>query len=53
MTPEVVAVPLQPEILCVTKPLAGVAVHVVVLPPVTGLTQFNAPFAPAVAVTVY
>ena len=53
LTPEAVAVPLQPVMLWVTKPLAGVAVQVVVLPPVTGLTQFNVPFAPALAVTVY
>ena len=53
MTPALEALPPQPEILCVVKPLPGDAVQVVVLPAVTGFTQLSMPFAPALAVTVY
>ena len=53
LTPRPVVEPPQPEMLWVSKPEAGAAVQVVVLPPLTGLTQLSAPFAPAVAVTVY
>ena len=53
MMPAAVAVPLQPLILSVRKPMLGVAVQLDVLPPITGFVQVSAPFAPALAVTVY